>query len=102
MYSGIELKVSLSALPDGVAPEDWIVNNFYISGNSLTGNEHDYVIDPYLSDASWTSVLLDTQPLTDGSDLVTELLIDSVEAYDPNDAFPDVDATIQDELEFLL
>ena len=55
LYSGIQLDMTTSKKPSGMADEDWVVNDFLIMRNDVNAR-NDYVIDSSLEDASWATV----------------------------------------------
>ncbi|MEO0946192.1 MAG: right-handed parallel beta-helix repeat-containing protein [Pseudomonadota bacterium] len=55
LYSGIQLDMTTSNKPGNVDLDDWVVNDFVISGNDVDVSR-DYVIDQDLEDKSWVTV----------------------------------------------
>jgi len=56
LYSGIELKSVYSAIPSGIEPQDWIVNDFLIAGNRVMDVEKDYLVDSGIRNQTWANV----------------------------------------------
>jgi len=61
LASAIELDIATEAIPNGFAPQDWVVNSFRILRNDVDA-EHPYVIERELLGAAWTTVDLQGQP----------------------------------------
>ena len=55
LYSGIQLDMTTSNKPGNVDLDDWVVNDFVISGNDVDVSR-DYVIDQDLEDKSWVTI----------------------------------------------